>query len=485
MELYIFALIAVFLVIPMILLLPTGLSKLGKYLVLGITFVFGLLSILLESFLSLWKTVIIIVLLLFLVSFIVEKRYGINLFKKKQPKVKQTEKVIKFEVTDQFEEVIHFNDKAPIENNEKRTNQNTNSENKNQDLGLINNDQSEEHAITLSDVDEYEYLVAELKTQTDNEKLNPQSVLMEYEQIEDVGTIETLENLPIQEDGTPSTLTVDDDNELQINDYDSEPSITDVGLEELPIQMNESAPTYIIVEDNDLQTEEYENEASVKDITLEEIAVTEVEDIYSESLYDNNLSILDELINEIEEIDNVQNNTLKKLEEENVGDKNELNNESIQSTDIEEISSLKQVEIMEENALMENNISRQTDMIIEDEKEPSDMIDEVNISNEYTETRQQLQKDVLQTMVSQLRLLQKQLPSERYEEMVIKHLHPQLSDTDCYTFISLLIEHYLREEKYEKLYNLLSDYRERFTKYPIIATEMDFLLEEYCQIGVK
>lgn len=77
-------------------------------------------------------------------------------------------------------------------------------------------------------------------------------------------------------------------------------------------------------------------------------------------------------------------------------------------------------------------------------------------------------------MISQIKLSRNKLSTTQYEELIMGHLHPNLSDHDYYTFVSLLIEHYIKTEQNDELLTILSQNKSRFEKYPVILQEINF-----------
>lgn len=123
----------------------------------------------------------------------------------------------------------------------------------------------------------------------------------------------------------------------------------------------------------------------------------------------------------------------------------------------------------EENSTMSN------DIYVNSEIQNDVVIDAVSAPKE-TKTQQQM----LQTMLDYINLSKPSLSKIEYEELVRAHMHSELSDHDYYTFAYLLIEHYISQEQYGKLSSLLQDLDSKFSKYPILKQQLNYLFERYC-----
>jgi hypothetical protein len=103
---------------------------------------------------------------------------------------------------------------------------------------------------------------------------------------------------------------------------------------------------------------------------------------------------------------------------------------------------------------------------------------QIDLENEQTEEKQSpLQKELMKNLAAQLQAMRKYVDGDEYERLIREHLHPNLHEQDYYTFASLLIEHYLASHQYEKLSQLLMELREKWTSYPILQQQIEFLIE--------
>ncbi|MFD1018921.1 hypothetical protein [Thalassobacillus hwangdonensis] len=92
-----------------------------------------------------------------------------------------------------------------------------------------------------------------------------------------------------------------------------------------------------------------------------------------------------------------------------------------------------------------------------------------------------VKEQMLHLMVEQLENLEEQLPSDQYVLYVKQHFHPELSDLEYYSFVRLLIKHYMKQEAWQELSILIDQLLERFEPYPIIVEELSFIQSELCE----
>ncbi len=105
--------------------------------------------------------------------------------------------------------------------------------------------------------------------------------------------------------------------------------------------------------------------------------------------------------------------------------------------------------------------------------------DDDNTSEEISETRSEIQRQMLQTMVTQLNFSKSRLSDEEYENLVLEYMHPSLPALEYYTFAYMLIEHYISKGQFDKLTLLINELYNKFEKYPVIKLQLDYLIEKY------
>ncbi|EZP76342.1 hypothetical protein H839_13734 [Parageobacillus genomosp. 1] len=89
----------------------------------------------------------------------------------------------------------------------------------------------------------------------------------------------------------------------------------------------------------------------------------------------------------------------------------------------------------------------------------------------------QVRSEVIQTVVDELRFNRKHMDPFQYEQHLMQCLQAPLPDHDYYVFARLLMEHYVLEKQYDRLAAWLVQLQEKFRSYPIIQAEIQFLQE--------
>ena len=97
-----------------------------------------------------------------------------------------------------------------------------------------------------------------------------------------------------------------------------------------------------------------------------------------------------------------------------------------------------------------------------------------------TEHVSELQQQMFQTMVSHIQIAQQQLNDSEFEQLVMSHLHPDIPDQQYYIFASFLIQKYMTAKKTEKLRELISQLKEKFSTHPILLQELEFMERRFC-----
>lgn len=266
--------------------------------------------------------------------------------------------------------------------------------------------------------------------------------------------------------------------------------LDEVEQEELEL-IDEKVSEASSVEEQDELTEESTYDSETDEVTEELIASELSEDVIPEFTFDDKELLIETITSENDVKHDVEqlsleddDNVLVDTEEQESALLNELNlaqSEAAVSLDLDTDEPV----LEEEQELEASTIDE--DLALDEE--PTDAASEIEAVEttfeEVIPTKAETQKSVLQqqlfhTMVSQLHLARKHMKADEYEKYINDHLHPDLPAQDYYTFASLLIEHYISKKQLEKLQELLTDLRSKFTNYPILDMEIQFLYEQYC-----
>lgn len=98
---------------------------------------------------------------------------------------------------------------------------------------------------------------------------------------------------------------------------------------------------------------------------------------------------------------------------------------------------------------------------------------------EISPTRSEIQRQILQTMVSQINYSKSRVSDEEYENLVQAYMQPSLPALEYYTFAYMLIEHYIAKGQFEKLTLLINELSNKFDQYPVIKLQLEYLKEKY------
>ncbi|MCC3356555.1 hypothetical protein [Bacillus sp. REN16] len=422
MESLLFAIISLLLILPIIYFIPFGFTKKGKIIILISAFIVFIIGLAARTVMSVWQTGIVLILLAIGVTYILATRFGNKLFEKNEYELGSENKVIKFELEDGIEEEM----RSQVVHKE--------------ELILPTFEPSASLSIP-EQTDENQLENTDFLDETIDERF----------ELEEVSEVQNeLNNEIVYEE-------IEDKKEVQIsNNNNLDDLLKELELElETANQKSEEADEAVV-------------ETTVNNDNIDELEEIEVKDLYTYSQPE-----LEEInIDSLQVANDHQEEELIDIADET----NDEVMEVIEDTKIEEYS---EDEIIPNNSPSDSEMKNELLEINEND---------VNLHNQEPEVIDiQEEKDVTKqllfnSMVSQINLSKNQLSSTQYEKLIVDHLHPGMSDHDYYTFVSLLIDHYIETKQYEELSSLISKNMNRFKEYPVILQEINFLLEEYCKI---
>lgn len=436
LESLVIAFISLLLVLPIIYFLPLGFTRKGKLLILICAFIVFIIGIVGRTVMGVWQIGLVLILLAIGFSYLIGKKFGTQLFLHVENNPGAEDKVIKFEIEDEVEEEIRSQIKPKKDNL------------------LV----AEQEIVSPPTLEVEEELVEEMEiTEGQGEEdFELENVIVENEEHENTYEIHASDE---------NTITDFDDLlkeiELELNDNNNEIKVNDEAVEAseetAEIQPIESLPELEEIQFDSLQviSDEHPNEES----ELAEIPIIET--------IDYELEQIEAILTDEDDI------SLKPIENDQPIE-DELENPIEVITELEEIEAI-EVEIPENDDNNETEIDYSS-------SEVSDVIDGENDIQERQDNHNVLSQQLFATMISQIRLSRNKLSNTQYEKMIVDHLHPGISDHDYYTFVSLLIDHYLETKQYNELSSLISQTKYRFEKYPVILQEINFLLQEYCKM---
>ncbi|MEH7236189.1 hypothetical protein [Bacillus sp. JJ1562] len=444
MESLVIALISLLLVLPIIYFLPLGFTRKGKLLILFCAFIVFIIGIAARTVMGVWQIGLVLILLAIGFSYLISKRFGTQLFLRTENTSGIEDKVIKFEIEDDLEEEIRSQKKH--EKDEDLVSEQELSSPQTQEV----EDEIEEEIETMDNQNEDDFEL--------------ENVYVENEEPEN--TYEIVTN-----DENPNTDFDDLLKEIEMELNDSNNEIQDnIEIVEASEETEEIQPIELAESEDEVL---HSIPPALEEIQFDSLQVSSDEPPNEESEIEEILNF--ETINhEIEEIEVYSAEEDDIIIENEPEIKEQLHNQIEGINEIEEIEDLEVVEL-------ESQQNNETE-IDHSSSEFVDVIDRENHIQEQQENHNELSHQLFTTMISQIKLTRNKLSNTQYENLIVDHLHPEFNDHDYYTFVSLLIDHYIKTKQYDELYSLISQNKGRFEKYPVILQEINFLLKEYCNI---
>ncbi|NRD76008.1 hypothetical protein HPT25_00610 [Bacillus sp. BRMEA1] len=541
MENFLWAFGSLVILIPIVYFLPLGISTRGKWLIMFLSFLLGILGLSAQSFLPLWELAILILILVGLVSFILDRRMGGILSSSFATEEEEELPIVQEDpiVADEMESTvpIFMEELMPLKNEEDRTDAAPEEILISTDAVFNALGTSSDESNAVDEPTEMEILEDwgeqhSLKSEVDIEPLADLPITDDFEMVESNGNyLAELEEMLSNTD--PNT---DENESAALLHADIEETDT------LSLVDTEGALEHTLIE-NDLGsileellvTDPLEPVGEQEDI--DKVSEVSVETVETDELRLHDLGLLEDELNhlysdlmpsyietaaateivkveELEEDSNSNKNIPAEQEheieleqvlpvlEDVIGAENEgfahdhvtsVENELFNQHDISEIEyeQLKQEPVLAN----ENNVSVQSfDFTNEASNQTSERKIESNLPDELenTETKEQmmsishsgaiiLQRQLLHTMVSQLKIVKKTMDPLEYEALVQNHMNAKLSAHDYFTFASMLIEHYIHTKDYMKLEALINNMMVKIAGYPILEKQVEFIYRHYCQ----
>jgi hypothetical protein len=448
LESLVIAIISLLIILPIIYFLPIGFTKKGKLLILFCAFIVFSIGIALKTVLSVWQTGLVLILLAIGASYLIGKRYGNQLFIHDENSAEFEDKVIKFEIEDDIEEEIRSQASPEKEK-------------------ALPGDQKIVSPLTQA-VDEERVEEIEPIENQKNDDFVMENFHVENEDLQDeVHKSEIDANHDFDELLKEIELELNHNNEVQITDEKIEASEETIEIE--PVDIDEEDDDLLITAPSTLEEiqidslpvnidEQHNEESSIEEIPLIEPSENKLEEI---------------------EVDSIEEDVILSIPVEN---ENSIQEEQVEASQ-NQIEEAQELEELEENEII--TLENEQDDETKKDDPSTEIVEAVEVENDTQENQdnnQALRQQLFATMISQIKLSRNKISNSHYEKIILDHLHPQLSDHDYYTFVSLLIEHYIHTGQIEELSSLLSQNRVRFEKYPVILQEINFILDEYCKI---
>lgn len=186
----------------------------------------------------------------------------------------------------------------------------------------------------------------------------------------------------------------------------------------------------------------------------------------------------------LEEI--VQNNIVESSNLDNDKNEVEIQQKSFEQTGIDN-DDVELVEQREVDVGLELESEEDAAVAVEtlDQQEINNAIElevEQPINNPVSiPARKQLNRDLMDTLVEQLIWYKQHIRPNEYEQLIVDHAKEDLHDNDYYLFASMLRDHYIETEQFDKLKSLLLKLKQRYNRKEIILEEITFFEKKFLQ----
>lgn len=478
MQSFLWAIGSLVILVPLIYFLPLGISLRGKWLVIIISFILGLTGLLAKGIFPLWKTILMLLLLLGIVVYFIDKKLGGLLFLPEgsspgkdedyDPQMEEIEdweiseiQVEKFSTKEELKSLTEDNPEISKDDNfiepisepvlptvaAYMENESEQLKDWNEDISFI---QNRNQLLEAKDdfIEEMDLTPKENPYETEFEELlNRELVLQTIDGVSENN----------QSDTDTETISEYFNSLVEENKLDKE-DLTETNLDNVFMDLNEG----MLGSDS-----ESGNEVDDAEVQL------------AEKIFDLNTPVeLDYIENPVGD----QVNQELSVSEISKGvDEEEQLLEGLMGSMPTTNTSVEEVEEKEEEFI--NNVVR-----VETEEAAIEETSEIGISDpeELEDTNTNIGQDVvhkelLHTMVSQLEIISKKADPMEYEKLIKEHMHERLPVYDYYTFASLLITHYIRKKKFDELEKLISSISSKVKGYAILEQELEYIYNRYCK----
>lgn len=490
MQSFLWAIGSLVILVPIIYFLPLGISLRGKWLVIIISFILGLTGLLAKAIFPLWKTILMLLLLMGLVVYFIEKKLGSVMFLPEGPasgKAKeiepQKEVIEDWVISEKLEEKDSIKDEVEVltEDNLEMSNDDSFIEPISEPVLQVTETYSENVSEELDDGKEdisFIQVREKLLEAEDNfiEEMDisskEDSDATEFEGLMNL-KLETLSNNGMSEhnesDTDDETISEYFNSLVEENNIDKE-DLDATDLDKVFIHLNEESLEMVVAApetENDIQE-------------IEEQLAEKIFDLDSSAEPNFNKIVIDEQVNqdwsgsEIVKEDDDEEQMLKEL----LGG---MPTTMVSYIDVKEIEEeLVKDALNEEEAFVVGFDSGNEVEAMEESSEVGISEPEVQEDTNKSIGQDLAHKELLHTMVSQLELISKKLEPQEFEKLIQEHMHEQLPVHDYYTFASLLITHYIRMKKFDELEKLISSISSKVKGYAILEQELEFIYNRYC-----
>jgi hypothetical protein len=433
----IFAIIAFILAVPILLILPVGLSWSGKIAALIIALLLSLLALAAKPFFPMWQLVLLLGMLMIAATYLLHRQFAHVFYatnKIDDNELEEQDEPSSFSIDENNDDALRMEEEARVDGETAPQNVlQTNAAVEPNEIITVDELPLE----SAADIEQIE-ITAEHEFPWENEKNTEQSEMAAINELPSVAAADERQT----EAGSKSELpweTVDNDGINEAEKFDEWPfeietnrkPSTDIPFAELPPAVTPEMEENLTVVDGVQETAARDGEENRLHISPEEWMMS-----------------TDSLVGE-----------------ENGGEWDDILSEVVQQpffSDDEETLKGKADAAAQEAQPAEWNL----DVLPQGNDE--EVIDTKGNNVDATENVfaiSPVQSEILQTVAAELQLNRKYMDPLEYEQRIIQCLQSPLPDYGYYVFACLLVEHYLLEKQYDKLELLLAQLKEKFHLY--------------------
>ncbi|MGX6442936.1 hypothetical protein ACWM35_06850 [Neobacillus sp. K501] len=487
MQSFLWAIGSLLILVPIIYFLPLGITLRGKWLVIIISFILGLTGLLAKTIFPLWKTILMLLLLMGIVVYFIEKKLGTVLFLS-ETHIPGNEKEF-----DSYEEEIE-----DWEISEKQVEKSSTKE----ELEVLpeNDLEIDKDESFIEPIFEPALPVASTSVEKENEQLvdwdEDISFIQDRNQLleDQVNSFEEIDLTPKEDSEMAEFEELMEQPLVIVSEDEPDGDQTDTDVESISEYFNSLVEEDNLDKENLAETELDKvfinlKKESFETVVAENESANELEEQLAEENFDLNSSAEPNFKKTSVETQVNQESSASEISME-VDDEELLLEELLEGMStapavINKVEEKEDVVInqvsFDEEPFMLDFESETEEVALEETSELGISVPEVQKDTNKNIEQAIIRKELLNTMVSQLELISKKVDSLEYEELIKEHMHEQLPVHDYYTFASLLISHYIRMKKFKELEIFISSICNKVKGYAILEQELEYIYNRYCE----
>lgn len=450
MILYILALFSLILVIPILFLLPIGLSKRGKLIIIGFGFFISLLGIMSRSLFPIWQSALIMLLFLIISTYFIMRKGATILFSKEEEEEIDAPSNSLFEDSAVVEpKVVTFLSKLEEDENEMVI-----TELVPQVSGEVESESKEELELESLDLDvDLELLEKTTQVLEEEELLHARVDREESYYLEQEKEIEA----------TNIGYMAEIEKMLEQDSFSGEEVELAEKVSPLPI-FDDIEVAVSSERDNQSEDKNHTEELNLDVDDIEEIPLLDLKELIPERELEKEEEMEEaEILSDMERLNQLEEFTLLDLKEE-------ISEIDIEEEAIAELENLSDMEMLDElagfaiEAKDDNPLESIEDELIELPKE-----EELSI----------LAHKIINNTLSQLNVMKDTLDKQEFEMLLLQCMKNSIPLNEYFAFSTMLVDHYLNNNEIEKLQHLLLSMKDKYRQQPIVLEQINFMEEKY------